>query len=234
MRRLICFLLAFCFCFTTFTALAESNSKGDLNWTSIWGSWFYGQIGATGWPDGFVCMESETGSTYGFNQGFLTINKWDGLVFSIVRNEGEANRAINVFYFADGTLHRSHRFFVDGSMNWIDWMRITPVRYDRSPDGKLTMMKQSYGGFDDPVEIAPEELPELAYLLNQNATVTIDEKEAGRLHYGSYTIDVTDESGETTRLLDMKVSEDGSIVINWMGRIWTYDFPGNVYTPPAD
>ena len=213
----------------------EFINLGDMasyspNWHYVWDNYFYGEATDTGWPRGFVVWESTEGSTsYGVNKGgTLNINGWDGTVFSVNRDENGSVSFINVVRMKSGTGIENIAFFADGSCVHIDHTQDPPVRLVRE-NGVITRQKQSGSRWTTVDSLSPGD-PGADGVPYAGFVMTADEQQSGRLHYGSYVIDVTDDAGNSFRLLDLQVDPEGSVTIAYGGHTWHYDVRMNRYT----
>ncbi len=214
----------------------EFVNLGDMatyspNWHFVWDNYFYGAATDTGWPRGFVVWESKEGSTsYGVNNGgFMDINGWEGTVFSVNREKDGSVSFINVIQMNDGNAVTNTAFFADGSCTYLDWTQTPAVRYLYEA-GVIRLQEQVNGRWKEVRVFSPDD-PEAADIpLYTGFSMRADEQQSSRLHYGSYVVDVTDDAGNTVRLLDLQVDREGSVLIRYDGHVWQYDVRTERYT----
>ena len=214
----------------------EFVNLGDMatyspNWHFVWNNYFYGAAMESGWPNGFVVWESKEGSTsYGVNDGgIMNINGWEGTVFSVNRDGDGRVSFINVIQMDRGNAVTNTAFFADGSCTYLDWTQTPAVRYVY--EGSLIKRQELDNGKWKLMRVFLPDDPEAEGLPSYTGLVmTADEQQSGHLHYGSYAVDVTDGAGNTVRLLDLQVDQEGSVEIRYDGHVWRYDVRKNRYT----
>ena len=119
--------------------------------------------------------------------------------------------------------------FADGSCTYLDWTQTPAVRY-LYETGVIRLQEQVNGRWKEVRVFSPDD-PEAADIpLYTGFSMRADEQQSSRLHYGSYVVDVTDDAGNTVRLLDLQVDREGSVLIRYDGHVWQYDVRTERYT----